>query len=182
MAVQPGGGTSPEPGYGAVTGYSGPPSAQILRMRAANADRDRAVDVLKAAFAEGRLTKDEYDERVEKACASRTYGELAAITDDLPVGPLGVLALAARQGDVAVPQRVRINRGAVAALILGLLPTGITSILAISMGIEARQQIKETGERGLILAEVGIALGAFFTIAIACYFFAIVMVGASAGG
>ena len=50
------------------------------------------------------------------------------------------------------------------------------------MGIEARQQIKETGERGLILAEVGIALGAFFIIAIACYFFAIVMVGASASG
>ena len=46
----------------------------------------------------------------------------------------------------------------------------------------ARQQIKETGERGLILADVGIALGAFFTVALACYFLAIVLVGASAGG
>jgi Domain of unknown function (DUF1707) len=42
--------------------------------------------VLKAAFAEGRLTRDEYDERPAQACASRTYGELAAITDNLPAG------------------------------------------------------------------------------------------------
>jgi len=37
-------------------------------------------------------------------------------------------------------------------------------------------------ERGLILADVGIALGAFFTVALACYFLAIVLVGASASG
>src|SRR5215469_5778684 len=169
MAVQPGDETPPEPSYGPIPGYSGPPGERIARMRAADADRDRAVDVLKAAFAEGRLTKDEYEERVEQACTSRTYGELAAITDDLPIGPLGVLALAARQGEVAVPQRPRINRRAIAALICGLLPTGITSILAISMGTAARQQIKETGERGQTLADVGIALGAFFTIALACW-------------
>lgn len=38
-------------------------------LRASTADRERAVDVLKAGFAEGRLTKDEYDDRVSQAGA-----------------------------------------------------------------------------------------------------------------
>src|SRR5580698_2822829 len=46
-------------------------------MRAASVDRERAVDVLKAGFAEGRLTQDEYNDRMAKAYAARTYGELA---------------------------------------------------------------------------------------------------------
>jgi hypothetical protein len=44
------------------------------------------VGVLKAAFVQGRLTKDELDLRVGQALASRTYVELAAITADLPAG------------------------------------------------------------------------------------------------
>lgn len=54
---------------------------------AANADRERAVDVLRAAFTEGRLTHDEFDERIARAYASRTYGELGELTADLPAGP-----------------------------------------------------------------------------------------------
>jgi hypothetical protein len=61
-------------------------------MRSAQADRERAIDVLKAAFAEGRLDQDEYAGRVGQVYASRTYGELAALTADLPAGPLGTLA------------------------------------------------------------------------------------------
>lgn len=55
---------------------------------AANADRERAVDVLRAGFAEGRLTQDEFNERVAQVYASRTYGELADLTADLPAGPV----------------------------------------------------------------------------------------------
>jgi hypothetical protein len=47
--------------------------------------------VLKAAFAEGRLDQDEYNDRVGLVHESRTYAELAALTADLPVGPLGTL-------------------------------------------------------------------------------------------
>ena len=53
-------------------------------MRASNADRERAIDVLKAGFAEGRLDKDEYDDRVSAAYAARTYADLAVVTGDLP--------------------------------------------------------------------------------------------------
>jgi Domain of unknown function (DUF1707) len=50
-------------------------------------DRDRAIieSVLADAFAEGRLTRTEYDERTDAALASRTLGELVPLVDDLPV-------------------------------------------------------------------------------------------------
>ena len=57
------------------------------RLRASHADRERAVDTLKEAFVQGRLTKDELDSRVADALASRTHADLAALTADLPAGP-----------------------------------------------------------------------------------------------
>lgn len=55
---------------------------------AATADRERTVGSLRAAFAEGRLTQDELGERVAQAYAARTYGDLWALTADLPTGPV----------------------------------------------------------------------------------------------
>jgi hypothetical protein len=49
-------------------------------------DREHVVEVLKAAFVQGRLGKDEFDLRVGLALASRTVAELAALTADLPAG------------------------------------------------------------------------------------------------
>src|ERR1700734_3193079 len=63
-------------------------------MRSSSADRERGIDVLKAAFAEGRLTRDEFEERSGQVYRSQTYAELAALTADLPVGPLGAAGLA----------------------------------------------------------------------------------------
>ena len=54
------------------------------RLRAADADRDRAIEVLAGAAAEGRLTQEEYSERSETALGARTLGELAALTADIP--------------------------------------------------------------------------------------------------
>jgi Domain of unknown function (DUF1707) len=60
-------------------------------MLASTADLDRSIEVLKASFVEGRLTKDELDERVGQACLARFFAELMAITADLPVGTFGRL-------------------------------------------------------------------------------------------
>jgi Domain of unknown function (DUF1707) len=60
------------------------------RLRASHADRERAIEVLKAAFVQGRLDKDELDARVGRAFASRTYAELAAVTADIPAEPAAV--------------------------------------------------------------------------------------------
>jgi hypothetical protein len=55
-------------------------------LRASHADREQVIGVLKAAFVQGRLTKDELDARAGQTFTARTYGELAAVTADLPAG------------------------------------------------------------------------------------------------
>ena len=57
-------------------------------MRASDADRDRAIEILAAASAEGRLSPEEYSERSDAALAARTHGDLAGLTDDLPAAEL----------------------------------------------------------------------------------------------
>ena len=54
------------------------------RLRASHADREHVIDMLKAAFVHGRVTKDDFDARVGQTFASRTYAELAAVTADIP--------------------------------------------------------------------------------------------------
>jgi hypothetical protein len=53
-------------------------------LRAADSDRAAVATVLGEHMAAGRLTVDEYDERLSRAYAARTYGELAQLTTDLP--------------------------------------------------------------------------------------------------
>jgi len=131
-------------------------------MRASTADRERAVDVLKAGFAEGRLNKDEYDMRVSQAYASRTYAELAQVTADLPGG----------QGMTAYPQPYlavyrppvvsrRTSSLAIASLVCGLAQPffGLTTIPAIVLGYVARERIRRSGEDGSGLATAGLVLG-----------------------
>jgi hypothetical protein len=55
-------------------------------LRASHADRERVTEILKVAFVQGRLGRDEFDLRVSQALASRTYAELAALTADIPAG------------------------------------------------------------------------------------------------
>ena len=69
--------TGPEEGTAAGRGH----------LRAAHADREHVIEMLKAAFVQGRLTKDELDARAGQALAARTYAELAALTADIPAGP-----------------------------------------------------------------------------------------------
>ena len=56
-------------------------------LRASHADREHVLDTLKDAFVQGRLTKDEFDLRADRALASRTHADLAALTADLPARP-----------------------------------------------------------------------------------------------
>jgi hypothetical protein len=61
--------------------------AKSPAQRASDADRDRVIDVLRAAVADGRLDAAEYGERVEAALTSRTFEALAPLTADLGPGP-----------------------------------------------------------------------------------------------
>ena len=60
------------------------------RLRAADADRELVHQILSAAMTSGALTPSEYEERALKASTAKTFGDLDALTDDLPVGQLGV--------------------------------------------------------------------------------------------
>jgi hypothetical protein len=58
-------------------------------LRASDADRERVAEVLRDALAEGRLDMGEFEERLDATYRARTYGDLAPITRDLPVGEGG---------------------------------------------------------------------------------------------
>ena len=64
-------------------------------VRASHADRDQVVEIIRDATAEGRLTLEELEQRVESALGARTLRELATLTRDLPEQP--------RRGELAVP-------------------------------------------------------------------------------
>ncbi|ROO86751.1 uncharacterized protein DUF1707 [Actinocorallia herbida] len=66
------------------TNPPGPPA-----LRASDADRDRAIDLLRAAVADGRLTPAEFDERVEAALTARTIDALTPLVTDLIASPGG---------------------------------------------------------------------------------------------
>ena len=70
-----------EPGDEMATGAGG-----RGHLRASHADREQVIETLKAAFVQGRLDRDEFDLRVGRTFASRTYAELAALTADIPAG------------------------------------------------------------------------------------------------
>ncbi len=143
------------PGYGlAASGQGG--------MRASDADRERAAEVLRTGFAEGRLDRDEYDGLLGQAYTAKTRADLVTLTSQLPGGG-SLLYPAAVQPPVryAAPAD-RTNGLAVASLVCGIgqffvpLPA---SILAIVFGHIARGQIRRTGEKGDGLALAGLVLG-----------------------
>lgn len=140
------------PGYGlAASGQGG--------LRASDADRERAAEVLRTGFAEGRLDKDEYDGLLGQVYTAKTHADLATLTSQLPGGGGALFA-----PPVPYPAAGgRTNGLAVASLVCGiaqfLVPLVPTSILAIVFGHVARGQIRRTGEAGDGLAVTGLILG-----------------------
>lgn len=97
--------------------------------RASQADRERAIDVLKTAFAEERLTKEAFDLRVDRALTSRTYAELAAVTGDLHVSPAAVRPAAA--GPVSTPARTlaKAARRSGVCMLAAFAVVGVTALV-----------------------------------------------------
>jgi hypothetical protein len=55
-------------------------------LRASAADREQVIEVLKVAFVQGCITKNELDQRIGKVLASRTCDDLDVLTADIPAG------------------------------------------------------------------------------------------------
>jgi hypothetical protein len=123
-------------------------------IRASDADRERLVEVLKTGFAEGRLTQDEYNFRMDRAYRARTYGELGLLVSDLPAPQPAYGYPAYRQPGT--------NSMAVASLVFGIaefFTGGLTAIPAVILGHMARRQMQVTGESGRGMAKAGLVLG-----------------------
>jgi uncharacterized protein DUF1707 len=57
----------------------------LARMAASEADRGRVIRNLQESFIEGRLTTEEFGQRMGQALVARDFRELLALTADLPV-------------------------------------------------------------------------------------------------
>jgi hypothetical protein len=100
------------------------------RLRASHADREHVLDVLKAAFVQGLLTKDEFDMRVGQTFASRTYAELAALTADIPAGLIGAQPLRKpARAQAPHPQNKVVNSCACAALAAQVLAADLYTVI-----------------------------------------------------
>ena len=147
-------------------------NGERAKLRACDADRDRVVEHLNVAYSEGRLSKDEYDGRLESALSARTYADLDQLVTDLPVPrPTTVSPVAGTNGF------------AIASLACGLAQFvfgPLATIPAIVFGHMARGQIKRTGEQGAGLALAGLILG-WATVILAIVLIVVVVLALSAG-
>jgi hypothetical protein len=101
--------------------------AAAVGLRASRADRERVIDLLKVAFAQGRLDRDEFDTRIGHALASRTYRDLAAVTADIPAELTGALP---RRPPVRARRRISFNTAITGgACMAGLVNVGMTAVL-----------------------------------------------------
>jgi uncharacterized membrane protein len=133
-------------------GY-GMPAWSAGSLRASDADRERAVEVLKSGFTDGRLPKDEYDARLHHAYTAPTRFDLEQVTAQLPGGGPGLFA---------PPAKPRTNSLAIASLACGagqLVAWPLSTVPAVVLGHVARKQIRRTGENGAGLALAGLVLG-----------------------
>ena len=90
-------------------------------LRASDTDRDRVVALLGDAMTDGRLTAEEHADRVQRAFAARTLGELAGLTTDLAVPSAqpvrldggkvvaGIFGPARRDGRWVVPENLTVT-------------------------------------------------------------------------
>jgi hypothetical protein len=136
------------------------PGAVHPGMLTATADRERTMDVLKAAYGEGRITKEEFELRAGRAMSARTYAQLAAVVADLPAGPyLGVMPYQPGYYPAINTPTSGLAIGALVCGILEIFTLGFAAIPAVILGHLARTQIKRTGERGDGMAIAGLVLG-----------------------
>lgn len=125
------------------------------RLRASDADREQVIDVLKVAFAQGRLTRDDLDLRAAQAFISRTYAELAAVTADISVSLVAVKPVRAPRETRPRRNRARVRDGPPTnplALKCGLGLATIALPAMIAVALDTRNQNLFIGTVVLLIA------------------------------
>ena len=142
------------------------------QLRATDADRDRADQMLREAYADGRLSWGEFDDRTTALAAAKTHDQLVTLTADLGAAQ----APAPYPPPPGVSPRTGTNSLAIASLACGIGQAMFwifSGIPAIVLGHIARKQIRRTGQDGdgmalggLILGYLGVLLSALLLILI----------------
>jgi hypothetical protein len=105
-------------------------AGRYQHMRASSADRERAIRVLQRSFVEGRLTRDELDERLGQALVARAFHDLMSVIADLP--PVPFARPSAPPAIPPFPERQPALAPLVAALIwLALVSIAVWAIVTI---------------------------------------------------
>jgi hypothetical protein len=127
------------------------------QLRTSHADRDQAINVLKAAFVQGRLTKHEFDLRVGQVLASRTYADLGALTADIPgwVSSAPAADESAREPGRALSFKTAAGVGAV-----GAVPSMASAAVAMTQasGVPAVAGVLLVGLTGVLVTVLLAAL------------------------
>jgi hypothetical protein len=95
----------------------GPLDPPAPAIRVSDRDRDAAAHVLQAAFAEGRLDDDEFDQRMRAVLTARVSTDLEKLTADLPAAgshpasPPAAGAGGSKAGTYALAYKSSIRRG-----------------------------------------------------------------------
>jgi ribosomal protein L13E len=124
--------------------------------------RFQVTSTLKAALRQGRLTEDEYDERVSQVAALPSRAELAALIADLPVGQMNAPVRPPTSMDVRIGVGVTIAAvGVIAAIVLTSPDNGlaflafilaavtvlVAPIVTVGMMVDVRRQKRPGGRR-----------------------------------
>jgi hypothetical protein len=135
------------------------------RLRASDADRDRAASVLNEALAQGRLTAEEHSERLDALYAAKTHADIVPVIDDLP----GTSALAAPSA--AAGQVGPAARGQRMTAIFGGIsrkgrwhPEPETRILAVFGGAELDFRDADLPAREITISAVAVFGGVSITV------------------
>jgi hypothetical protein len=99
-------------------------------MRASDSDRDAVVSDLSEHLQAGRLTAGEFDERIGRALAARTWGELRDLLADLPATRLAPQAPAARSSSAQPSPRSGRFAPPLIAVLAGI---GITTAMLVNV-------------------------------------------------
>ena len=113
-----------------AAGMAGPGHLRVSR-----ADHEHVIDTLKAAFVQGRLTRDELGERAGQTFTARTYAELAAVIADLPVrSAAGQSPSKHSRARARWPVNTSLKAGARAVLVVSVLAALIAAPVAVLAG------------------------------------------------
>ena len=140
----------------------GTDASGYARVRVSDADRERRHRRAEGCVRRGPPHRGMNTPNASSAPTARGHTPSSPVSGDLPAAPPGTPPSQARPGPAGYLLRpaARTNPLAITSLACGLIPVLPATIAAIVLGVAARHQIRQTGQRGAGLAVAGLALGA----------------------